>query len=266
MNTIILCPHQDDEILSSFLLMHRLRKNGDKVTIIFATNGDYHGKKIAEIRYMESVQALSLCDIEEDNILYMGYGDTGMRKDHSFLNHLYCTDLEQPYSSGCSRYTYHPTGLETIHHKLYGKEAPYTKAHFLVDLRDIIHILAPDLLIVPSIFDAHGDHYALAKFVQKAIPELNGISLSYIIHAENDLLWPPRDNKIWTRPTVIPENMWRDKITVKNVTAMSLKLKAIQCFKSQNPYGQNRFLLAFAKPEEIYLCNYPTINKYLPTE
>lgn len=80
MNIAILCPHQDDEILSSFYLISRLRACGHTVHVIFATNGDYRGTEIARIRYFESKSALALCNIDHQRIHYMGYADTGDRK------------------------------------------------------------------------------------------------------------------------------------------------------------------------------------------
>lgn len=266
MHTIIFCPHQDDEILSSFHLISRLRENGEHVTIVFATNGDYYGKALAKIRYMESVQALSFCHIEQSDIIYMGYGDTGMRRDHSFLYRLYHADKEQPFTSGCSKYTYHPAGLETIHHILFRENVSYTKAHFIDDLKAIFHMLAPDRLIVPSVLDEHGDHHALAKFILQAAPELYRKSYFYMIHSGDDLSWPPRNTSIWTCPPTVPDEMWKNRIIIKNEALTTAKLHAIQCFKSQKPYDLNEFLVSFSKPEEIFFCCHPTINRYFPTE
>lgn len=173
MSTIILCPHQDDEILSSFLLISKLHAIGEKVTVIFATNGDYRGKEEAQVRYMESVQALALCNIDESHILYMGYGDTGMRKEHSFLYRLYHAKPDDIFPSECSYRTYHPAGLETIHHLFHNKEAAYTRAHFTDDLYTVLSLINPDKLIIPSVYDVHGDHSSLASFVKEVTTSIS---------------------------------------------------------------------------------------------
>ena len=43
MNLLVIAPHQDDEILSAFLLMHNVLEKNGTVNILYATNGDYRG-------------------------------------------------------------------------------------------------------------------------------------------------------------------------------------------------------------------------------
>lgn len=252
MSTIILCPHQDDEILSSFLLISRLRAKGEKVTVIFATNGDYHGKEEAQVRYMESVQALSLCNIDERHILYMGYGDTGMRKEHSFLYRLYHAKPNDICPSGCSCHTYHPAGLETIHHRFHNKEATYTRAHFIDDLRTVFSVINPDKLLIPSVYDVHGDHSSLASFAKEIINGQRLMTYSYLIHAGNNMVWPPRGSNSWTCPPVLPGAVWESRLLVNNEEAAISKFQAIMCFKSQDLCALDGFLPAFAKTTELF--------------
>lgn len=252
MSTVILCPHQDDEILSSFLLLSRLRDSGEDVKIIFATNGDYRGKDIARKRYEESVLALSFCNVKAKDIFYMGYGDTGMRASHSFLNRLYTSDPEQQFHSHCSGCTYHPADRQTIHYMLHGTEAEYSRAHFAKDLKDILHAFFPTSIVIPSIYDAHYDHRALAYFAHEVTRGWNINIYSYLIHSGNDLQWPPRNTGDWKRPAEIPKKIWADRLIIKNKNASSGKAIAIRCFESQKPNELNGFLLSFSKPEEFF--------------
>ena len=57
MKVLLIAPHQDDEVLAAGGLMHRMQKNGDHVSVLFATNGDYHGPEVALLRYYESYKA-----------------------------------------------------------------------------------------------------------------------------------------------------------------------------------------------------------------
>ena len=93
MNLLVIAPHQDDEILSAFLLMHKIIKKNGTVNILYATNGDYRGIDYAYTRYYESLNALSLLGICEDHMLYLGYADTGMSKEKSFLMRLRSTPI-----------------------------------------------------------------------------------------------------------------------------------------------------------------------------
>lgn len=60
MNILIIAPHQDDEILSSCLLIQSRLRAGDEIFIAFATNGDRYGLDMGMRRYQESVRALQL--------------------------------------------------------------------------------------------------------------------------------------------------------------------------------------------------------------
>ena len=96
MNLLVIAPHQDDEILSAFLLMHNVLEKNGTVNILYATNGDYRGIDYAYTRYYESLNALSLLGICEDHMLYLGYADTGMSKEKSFLMRLRSTAENNP--------------------------------------------------------------------------------------------------------------------------------------------------------------------------
>ncbi len=107
MNILLLAPHQDDEILSSCLFLKKHNNLGDNIDIVFATNGDFLGDKAAKIRYNESCNALNQCGNRYDQIHYMGYGDTGMELNRSFLWKLYCAENTECFSANNHQYTWH---------------------------------------------------------------------------------------------------------------------------------------------------------------
>lgn len=253
MNIVLLAPHQDDEIISSFGLLYTLSEKHD-IKVIFVTNGDYHGKEAARQRYDESIVALSQCNIPEKNVYYMGYGDTGMSQKLSFLYNLYKKKPSEVFPSGCSECTYHPSGQKTVHSLFFGEEAVYTKSNFITDLNCILSVLQPGLIILPSLYDFHGDHMATALFFnQYILPYYIGLTHYYLIHTKDDLQWPNRHAFIWSKPAEVPDLCWknRKRIALSN-EARELKKKAILCFNSQHPYAQNSFLLSFVKNEEIF--------------
>lgn len=253
MNVALLAPHQDDEIISSFGLLHALSENHN-ISIIFATNGDYHGRETARRRYKESVNALSLCNIIKKNIYYMGYADTGMLKERSFLYNLYQKELNELFPSVCSKYTYHPAGQKTVHSLFFDKEAEYTKNNFITDLNCILSYLQPELIILPSSYDFHGDHAGIGLFFnQYVIPYYNGMTYHYLIHTRDDLLWPNRNTLIWSKPADIPDRCWETRKCIALPDEIKkIKKDAILCFQSQLPYAQEAFLLSFVKNEEIF--------------
>lgn len=253
MNVALLAPHPDDEIINSFGLLYNFIEK-QNIYIIFLTNGDFHGKKTATIRYKESVTALELCNIPAHNIYHMGYADTGMPKEISFLHNLYNSNLDELLSSDFSQYTYHPAGYQTIHSLFFGSEAKYTKRNFIIDMDSILSTIQPDLVILPSSYDFHGDHAAAALFYNQYIkPHYNGISYYYLTHTKNDFKWPNRGKNIWSKPDIIPDHSWkrRKRIILSN-SAKKLKKRAILSFQSQHPYAQDSFLLSFVKNEELF--------------
>lgn len=253
MNITLLAPHQDDEIISSFGLLYNLSKDHN-INVIFATNGDFHGKVIALRRYAESIKALRLCNIPMQNVYYMGYGDTGMSKELSFLYNLYQKDRNELFPTAFSQYTYHPADGKTVHSLFFGAEAKYTKHNFITDLSCILSALNPDLIILPSSYDYHGDHAGVALFFnQYVMPYCSSTTYYYLIHTKDDLCWPDRNISTWSKPINMPSNCWEKRKRFSYSTEIKeIKRRAILCFHSQHPYAQDSFLLSFAKNEEIF--------------
>lgn len=254
MKVLLIAPHQDDEVLAAGGLMHRLKKNGDDVSVLFATNGDYRGPEVALMRYSESCKALDHLGIPKDNIFYLGYGDTGMRDSHSFLRKLRFAEKELQFTTPFSTKTYHPAAELTIHALRTGEESLLTRGEFLADLTWFIYQYMPDLLIFPHPQDQHGDHAAIFAFLQEAnifadIP----VCLTYIIHGGNDMTWPPRNQTTFLCPPVITENAWKKRISVVLAdTEMQHKTQALQFFESQISADETGFLESFCKQEEVF--------------
>ena len=254
MNVMLLAPHQDDEILSAYLYLSQLKAQDHHVSVVFATNGDYHGKYVAQCRYKESMDALQTCGIFEKDIYYMGYADTGMQLYHSFLFQLYHNEAEKSQSSPCSKFTYHPINGETVHRMFYKEEAVYSRNNFVIDLKRIILYLNPDILIMPSTYDTHGDHLALALFtkdVLRGFPSI--ICYTYLIHGGNDNIWPPRGKNSWLKPESVPIKDWNNRFIIwGSPQDILLKRSAILKFKSQLKDDADGFLMSFSKENEFF--------------
>ena len=258
MNVVIVAPHQDDEIISSFgYIYSTVASSQNKLSVLFATNGDYQGKRVSQTRYYESISALQSCGVSSKNIYYMGYADTGMQKTDSFLYRLYQLNDTTILPSSCSEKTYHPVSLNTVHKLFHNSEADYTKKNFVQDLKAIISFLNPEVLVIPSIYDYHGDHAALALFFKKYIlPIYTSQTYYYLVHTENDLLWPTREMDLWQKPSHLPDFIWQNrKVFSYSKNIVNKKYQAIQKFKSQDPFALNSYLLSFAKKEEIFFSD-----------
>lgn len=258
MRTLLLCPHQDDEILSATGLIYNSIQEKNKIFVVFATNGDRHGMDMATIRHQESMNALKTLGVLEDEIFYLGYGNTGMKQASSFLYRLLMAQANETIPSFVSQYTYHPAGMKTVHNIRTGKEAIYSHQNFLDDLTWIILKLAPDIIVTPSMFDSHSDHYSLTAFLKKSKASVNvNKILSYLIHAGDDMSWPNRNKSIFSRPVDFPLFLWDVRLRIKLKSELqTIKKKLIQSFHSQNPTALKSFLLSFVRDEEIFFSDW----------
>lgn len=105
----------------------------------------------------------------------------------------------------------------------------------------------------PSIFDLHGDHYACAMYLYDALRIINHPIkvLSYLIHTENEDVWPNRKSDIFQPPKNLTTFHWI--YVYGNKEAVSAKRNAISAFSSQSPSADNCFLYSFAKQNELFL-------------
>lgn len=255
MRALILAPHQDDEILGACALIGRLLRAGTTVCIAYLTNGDYRGREIAAVRYDESMAALDLLGVDKDNVFFLGYGDTGMRYEHSFLYRLYNMENDQELPSKTSAQTYHPGTGCTLHFLCTNCEAPYTRRNFVEDLNRLLALCRPDIIVLPSPCDLHGDHRACFLFLEEVLRGINNrlVLLTYVLHAGADELWPNRESARFVRPICLSKPAWDSRITLELFEPeYQKKLSCIGLFSSQaaSPGG---YLHAFAKREEWFI-------------
>lgn len=255
MNILVIAPHQDDEILGAGGLMQICRQRRDIISVMFVTNGDYHGSNIAQQRYYESRDALARLDIDESHIYYIGYGDTGgMSPGHSFLQRLLSSPLDKPLVTPVASKTYHPAGRKTVRAFRTGQDAALTRRALLSDIAWCIATCSPDLLVLPSSCDAHGDHAALAMLVETAC----GVSavppcLFYLIHGGDDSKWPPREGERLVCPPGILPTLWEQRISLPlTVQQQAFKHSLISIFSTQFSEAPDGFLYSFARDKEIF--------------
>lgn len=252
MRLLLLAPHQDDEILAAGGIIQQCIGHGSDISVLFATNGDRFGADIARRRYGESRYALAELGISENHIFYMGYGDTGMAPERSFLFRLQAAPASEFFSSYVSAETYHPAGKKTIRALRTGADGPMSRASFLADLAWAIQAYRPDCILSPSAWDAHGDHAALAMLLREILsPSLPGAS--YIIHGEDDALWPQRHTDSFQKPADLPLHIWRRRIVIKlSDEQRCRKRRLIERFFTQTEHDPSGFLPSFAKQEEVF--------------
>ncbi|MEH7511703.1 PIG-L family deacetylase [Gottfriedia acidiceleris] len=90
-DVLVFAAHQDDEVLGLGTTLHRHILNGDRVKVIYTTNGTGYGRESWNLslskskeksitRFSEAVQGLSLINILKKDIFCLGYPDRGTHR------------------------------------------------------------------------------------------------------------------------------------------------------------------------------------------
>ncbi len=271
-NIMIIVPHEDDEILMAAGIIDQAVRDKKKVTVVMATNGDYEGTDTVSgaVRLPETIAGLKVLGLTGENIIFMGYADTGMENEVSFLYNLFYEKDENKIHEGhCSRVTYALKEKKDFHTESYGEAGSYTRKNFKEDLRRIILMKKPDHIFTTSKEDVHGDHSGLYLFVKEVLGEekRNGyqpVLYSGVAHSKaGDDIWPERSEQII--PFSCPDNFdqgslkWKDRISFPVPESMrssdfgrNKKAIALAEHKTALKDDAVEFLYSFMKSEEIF--------------
>jgi len=263
---LYIAPHPDDEALSAAGVIARAVTDGNEVKVVVVTNGDYYGSNMAKVRIGESVDACTYLGMDEDDIIFMGYGD-------STISGLYNAETDTtvvPSNAGES--TYGTNEHPDYHFDRFGEHAAYTRASIRQDLETIINEYRPDDIYTTSIYDTHSDHQYVGLFVIETIINVKKQDPSYspkmheaLIHApDGEDKWPLRDKiddpmTAFSRPeklaSNIPQLKWEDREIVNVPEDMMVvprtqnkKYIAISKYKSQ----ECDYNYAFVKSDEVF--------------
>ena len=277
-NILILAPHQDDEMLMAGGIIKRAVDAGDNVKVLLATNGDYNGQGSGQGRIVETINALNALGLSKDNIMFLGYADTGglggtQTYWDSFLYQLYTGEDDAVLTSRFgNQYSYgNPDIKQDYRFELTGEHSLYTRANFLNDLKTaILNSNATDIY-VPSRYDMHFDHAYLDLFAIEAIQSIKKENPSYnptmhesIIHScAGDGNWPVlNSDEAGIQAFNMPQGLedltmfkWSERENVNVPYSMrqtpfsfNLKDQALRLYTSQY-YG---YIGSFAKVNEIF--------------
>lgn len=269
--SMVVAPHEDDEILGFAGSIQKTVANGDIVKVVLLTNGDYFDKDLGPIRIRETMKALEVLGVNKSNIYVMGYGDIIIQSLYECSDPGIVFDAPSGYDS---TYGDPSSNLYDYHTLDAGTPAKYCYADFRSDLNNIIDTVRPDTVYTTSEAEWHPDHKFGFKAVRDVIESLNkekGYHTTLcesVIHGE-ELTWPDKletdDNgniKIVEFTDPFPSGgAGRDweKVTKITLTDEEVykKQKAIDQFDTQNNGGANfngnsEFNYAFCKRDEFY--------------
>lgn len=187
---VVFAPHSDDETVGAGGLIYDSLKNGAKVIVVLITNGDGHVfstiedfKKVyptaqnyidsGNTRQKESIGALKDLGLDENNIVFLGYPDHGIKE-------LYSTNWKVPYQSPYTKQSSSPYPNSQT------KKVPYTGDNLENDIIKILKDFNPTVVVAPYKYDIHPDHAAAYQFIQKAITDSQDKNINrellYLVH------------------------------------------------------------------------------------
>lgn len=259
--TIIFAPHPDDEILGCYQI---IKDHPEAAYIVYLTNGDYEGRDMARIRWAESRAALAHLGVPEDHMIALGYADTGMAPEISFLWRLWHDETGVVLPSANAAETWHPADGQEYALTRTGAHAPYTRQSVLDDLTALLTELRPGTIYIPNEFEAHGDHAAAAVFVStavEAILDYHPMTFRYHLHGGDDARWPARTGAYFTQPMNLPDSQWDIRLSVPVTDRADLEY-TLRLFASQVAEDEP-YMMSFVKDEQLY---YPPVFHCEPDE
>jgi LmbE family N-acetylglucosaminyl deacetylase len=205
--TLVIAPHPDDESIAAGGLLQRAIAAGGEVRVVFVTDGDNNPWPL---RYLKKKLRISDADRAEWGALRREESRRGL------------AILGVPATA--ATFLGFPDRMLT-------KMARSGDLRARDALAATIDAFAPSLLVVPSAFDLHADHRAIAWLAHAAAPGQNIIT--YVIHGR-----PPHGR-----------SAFRIDLTAEEAAR---KRAAIECHQSQLVLSRKRFLSYARSVEEFY--------------
>ena len=154
-------PHADDDLNLLSGVTGQFADAGSEVYVVFVSTGDAAGR--GEERVYEAINALSYDSVPEENIIFLGYGDSIPDGGTHIYNA--APDAVTPSLSG--RTETHAAPL----HEAYREGTPYTRENLLGDLRSVIDEIRADVIFCVD-YDENIDHRAVSMFFDEALGEI----------------------------------------------------------------------------------------------
>ena len=258
---LVFAPHNDDETLGSGAFIKMAVQNGCSVKLVLVTNGDgftdalkfdylkIMPKKTDYInfgyaRQKETIAAMKVFGLQEDDIIFLGYPDGGM-------SHLwnYNWDQNDPYTSKFTKTDISP------YRNSYTTGAVYCGRNAADDIIKIIQEYKPDYMVYPHPNDRHPDHWAVNAFIKYALARTDYAPKEqwlYLVHRGD---WPTpmkKDTSMFLVPPAKLASTGTKWYAVDmNSETITQKTTAIHMYKTQ--ITLLRFLMtAFERKNEMF--------------
>lgn len=263
---LVVAPHPDDESLGAGGLMARARRRGSEVYVVLLTLGDGFAEDAARYylsldvkpeeylhmgyeRHREAVRALEEVGVPKDHIFFLGFPDGG-------LDALWRTHWDGLAWTSTTTHFDHVPYIDA-----WRSGVPYLGVRLSELLGEIFAMVAPDVLIMPSAFDTHPDHWAANAFATLAWSRLAQTSehwramprWGYLVH------WPTwpfplsyRPRELFQAPVALVDlrqESWRSEAL--EPVEVEQKRRALMAHESQTELIKP-FMLAFCRRTEMF--------------
>lgn len=166
--TLLLVPHQDDEILvGGSALLELIRSEKWEVYVAYLTNGDSRGEWEAKVRIQDAYNVLSFLGLSKDNIFLLGYANRWNSERHiynSLPDECLTSQIGKDETYGVGNYNDYAYIKNGLHHS-------YTRNNLKSDMMQLLKDIQPDLCMVVDM-DAHEDHRATSLLFDECMGEI----------------------------------------------------------------------------------------------
>lgn len=270
---IAVVPHPDDEAIANAGIIQKAIKLKKNILLIVVTSGEAYKK--AAIRYYkkarltpedyynfglkrqkETLNAMELLGLKQDNIIFLGFSDGTMR-------FLWSQNWDKNFPKISSTTKVSSVPYDTA----YRKGMPYTGQSVVEVLSEIIEKFNPTDIYYPIADDMHPDHWAVHNFVKYTILSKN-LRLKehqFLVHHPE---WPVPWSSDIKKAMLPPSDMKNSNITWESFALDKdealKKHAAILKYKTQTEI-MRPFLMGFVRKTELFgkksIIAVPTLNK-----
>lgn len=241
---MVIVPHQDDDICLAGGVIEKFATEGSEVKVVFTTNGDHNGTDFGMRRLAEAAEALKLLGLEEDDIIFMGYGNDWTDRGIYFsIGDEVCTS----FAGNTETY-----GSDT--HAAY-RQSMYTRNNYIADMKALLLEYQPDIILCSDL-DAHDDHKTASLIFETAMGQLlkdgenyhplvlKGFAYSTAFYADGDFFaenlrssvnpydipyMPENSAYVWNERVRLPV----DEAGLSHYLTDCLNFKALKAYASQ---------------------------------
>ena len=256
---LIVAPHVDDEAIAAGGYALDAIANGAEVYVVYLTAGDCarfstrlmhktleptasNYLSVGRTRISEAHAAMKLLGIPADHLFVLGYPDGGLR-----------TMVDNPTAIVRSNGT---RAHEVPYDNALSPGSEYKIENAISDLKQVIELTRPTMVVAPVPFDQHPDHAATAEIVDFALDQLQWrpARLGYLVHSRRIKSLVNQPARELLPPAKMRGFSWATYPLTDRV--QQVKSDVLMTYKSQKPYV---FLLrnTFVRRNELFFV-YPT--------